>query len=299
MKSGKNYPNKVALVQSKKVFAKDARIEYLKIKNSQLLTSTDEEEIFDFIKNHASKNGIYHFVLHIDSEILSNLILYMAEKKRMSNKTRTLLEKCKLIATCSNAGYDRVLNEEKGTGIMFALSPLSEVLESISDGRPSSSTETTKEVMLVVSDTVSEYFRQIYGHFNAVNTTLVKLKASQLTKDVINDFVSNEGYIMVLALDTEAEYDVVGQKVDDSNFKEQIHIIECTQPQSEGIRKMQLKASDIQTSSSGVCINASGLKYPSLNSLIPYGKTAALLTQLWSSWGQLENANIFIRSESY
>ena len=61
-----NYKNKVAVVQSEVIFEDDTRKEFLKIKKSQLLTSNDEEEIFDFIKDHACKNSIYKFVLHID-----------------------------------------------------------------------------------------------------------------------------------------------------------------------------------------------------------------------------------------
>jgi len=294
----KNYQNKVAFVQSEDVFDKNARMEYLKIKKSQLLTSTDEEEIFDFIKNHASKNGIYHFVLHNDSETLRKLILHMYEKKRSSKKTRSLLEKCKLVATNSNTDSVRFFNEETNVRIMFAVSPLSEVLASCSDGSASSSTEpNNKEVMVVVSDTVSSYYTQIYNHFDSEETTLVKYKASQVTIELLNEFDSNGGNEIVLALDTEAEYDAFGQKIDDSDYKHKIHIIECTQLQSVGMRKMQLKVSDIQISSSGVCINAPGNAYPGLNSVIPYSKTAALLTKLWKSWDQLEDAKILVKSE--
>jgi hypothetical protein len=68
-----NYKNKVAVVQSEIIYEKDTRIEYLKIKNSQLLTSNNEKRIFRFIKKHACENEIYNFVLHIDSGTLSNL----------------------------------------------------------------------------------------------------------------------------------------------------------------------------------------------------------------------------------
>ena len=79
--------------------------------------------------------------------------------------------------------------------------------------------------------------------------------------------------------------------VADSEYTKQVHIIECTQPASEGVRKMQSKVSDIQTSSSGVCIN--GTEYPGLNTLIAYEKCAAVLTQLWHCWPKLKEARIF------
>ena len=79
--------------------------------------------------------------------------------------------------------------------------------------------------------------------------------------------------------------------VADSEYTKQVHIIECTQPASEGVRKIQSKVSDIQTSSSGVCIN--GTEYPGLNTLIAYEKCAAILTQLWNSLNKLKKANVF------
>ena len=293
MKSICKYKNKVAFIQSEIVFEDDTRIEYLKIKKSQFLTSKDEEEIFNFIKKHACKNKIYNFVLHIDSETLRKLILHMAEKKIISTKTRFLLKKCKFIATYSNAEFVRVLNKEKEAGIMFALSPLSEVLPSIPNGSASSSTEpNNKEVMVVCSDSVSPYYNQLFIYFVSEGTTLVKYKVSELTVDLINNFDSNEGYMIVAALDTEAEYNAFGQTVKDSTFKKQVHFIECTQPQSVGVAKIQAKASDIQNSSSGVCIN--GIEFVGLNTLIAYEKCAAVLCQVWHCWAKLKKANIFL-----
>lgn len=295
----RNYKNKVGFIQSEQIFESDTRKTYLKIKMNQLLTSNDETDIFDFIKEHASQNNIFNFVLHIDSETLRKLIFLMAEKKRKSKKTRNLLAKCTFVATYSNADSVRELNNEKDTGISFALSPLNEVLSSVPNGTVIKTEEqedeqSKKEVMVVISDTDSPYYKQIDEHFvSEEGSTLVKYKVSELTVDLINDFVNNEGYTMVLALDTEEEFNEVGQKVSDSMFKKQVHIIECTQPQSEGVRKMQAKVSDIQTSSSGVCINGTGTEYSGLNTLIAYEKCAAILTQLWSSFKKLKKANVF------
>ena len=287
------YKNKVAFIQSEIVFEDNTRIEFLKIKKSQFITSKDEEEIFDFIIKHACKNKIYNFVLHIDSETSRKLILHMAEKKIISAKNRSLLKKCKFIATFSNADFIRALNKEKEAGIMFALSPLSEVLLSCPNGSASSSTEpNNKEVMLVLSDSVSPYYAQINDNFVSEGTTLVKYKVSELTVDLINDFDSNGGYLIVLSLDTEAEYNAVGQKFKDSTFKKQVQYIECTQPQSDGVKYIQAKASDTQSCSSGVCINASG--YDLLNITLAYEKCAAVLTQVWHCWAKLKNAGVFL-----
>ena len=286
-----NYKNKVAVIQSEEIFEDDTRLQFLKIKRSQLFTSTDDEKIYNFIKKHACKNKIYNFVLHIDSETLRKLMLYMTEKKIISNKTRTLLKKCTFISTYSNADFVRALNREKEAGIMFALSSLGEVLPSIPNGSASSSTEPNKEIMVVVSDSVSPYYTQIYEYFVSEGTTLVKYKVSELTLDLFNDFANGGGYIIVLALDTEEEFNNVGGMVADSEYTKQVHIIECTQPASEGVRKIQSKVSDIQTSSSGVCIN--GTEYPGLNTLIAYEKCAAILTQVWHCWAKLKEARIF------
>ena len=301
-----NYKNKVAVVQSERIYEKDTRIEYLKIKNSQLLTSNNEKRIFRFIKKHACENEIYNFVLHIDSGTLSNLILLMDEKKIKSKKTRNLLAKCIFVATYSNADDIRVLNKEKDTGIHFALSPLSELLTTVPNGSPVKSEDNgeqeggdqeeeqkqeEKEVMVVVSDNVTPYYTQTYDNFVSEGTTLVKYKVSELTVDMFNDFANVGGYVLVMALDTEEEFNNVGGMVADSEYTKQVHIIECTQPASEGVRKMQSKVSDIQTSSSGVCIN--GTEYPGLNTLIAYEKCAAVLTQLWHCWPKLKEARIF------
>lgn len=283
----RNYKNKVAFVQSEVIFEDDTRKEFLKIKSSQLLTSKDEEEIFDFIKHHAYKNSIYKFVLHIDSGTLTNLIELMAEEKERSKKTRKLIKKCKFVATYSNASSVRTLNTEKETEIRFALSPISEVLKSIPDG---SINVTTKEIMLVVSDTVSPYYEEIYNFFT-VNKSFQKVKITDLTKEMINDLVNDGGYLLIAALDTEEEFNKFGAIVKSSTFKKQVHIIECTQPLSQGVKDLQATVSDIQTSSSGVCVN--GIEYVGLNTLLAYEKCAAALTVVWKCWEKLDEARVF------
>ena len=284
-----NYKNKVAVVQSEVIFEDDTRKEFLKIKKSQLLYSKDEEKIFDWIKRRAYKNSIYNFVLHIDSGTLTNLIDLMAEKKERSKETRKLIKKCKFVATYSNASSVRRLNAEKGTEIRFALSPISEVLSSIPDGSLSA---TTKEIMLVVSDTVNPYYEEIYDFFTE-NTSFQKVKIGTFTKEMVNELVTDGGYLLIAALDTEEEFNKFGAVVKSSNFKKQVHIIECTQPLSQGVKDLQATVSDIQTSSSGVCVN--GTEYAGLNTLLAYEKCAAALTVLWKCWEKMDEARVFVK----
>lgn len=285
----KNYKNKVAVIQSEVVFEDDTRIDFLKIKRSQLLTSDDHEEIFDFIKDHACKNCIYNFVLHIDSGTLTNLINLMAEEKERSKKTRKLIKKCKFVATYSNADYVRTLNAEKETEIRFALSPISEVLTSIPDG---STNATKQEILLVVSDTVNPYYEQIYNFFTP-NASFKKTYLKDLTKDNVDDLVADGGYLLIAALDTEADFNKFGEIVDSSNFDKQLHIIECTHPESTGVELLRKKTSDIVTSSSGVSVN--GVEYVGLNTLLAYEKCAAALTVVWKCWKKLDEARVFLK----
>lgn len=282
----RNYKNKVCFVQSEEIFQDDTRRSYLKINRSQLLTSNDAEEIFDFIKDHVSKNDVFRFLLHIDSGTLSNLLDYMEEKKQSSSKTRKWLKKCAFVCTYSNASYVRnkvmSLNVKN---VYFGLAPITTVLKTIPDGSSSvitgSTTNKPKEIMVVVSDTVSPFFQEVYSYFNDVNTTLAKAKVAELTLQKLNEFADQGGYLIVLSLDTEAEFNTVGSLIKNSNFKKQVHIIECTQILSQGIQDIRDGVSDVATSSSGVAIQA---LLDGLNTTIPYESCAASLTLTWKTW---------------
>ena len=213
----------------------------------------------------------------------------MAEEKGRLKETRKLIKKCKFVATYSNASSVRRLNAEKGTEIRFALSPISEVLSSIPDGSLSA---TTKEIMLVVSDTVNPYYEEIYDFFTE-NTSFQKVKIGTFTKEMVNELVTDGGYLLIAALDTEEEFNKFGAIVKSSNFKKQVHIIECTQPLSQGVKDLQATVSDIQTSSSGVCVN--GTEYAGLNTLLAYEKCAAALTVLWKCWEKMDEARVFVK----
>lgn len=299
-KSKVSYKNKVAFVQSETIFEDDTRKKYLKIKTSQFLSlnptypiGINKVKVFNFITKHASENKIYNFVLHVDSGTLSSLIDYMAERKKNSRSVRNLLKKCTLVATYSNADYVRQQNLDKDTGIYFSLSPLSVLLNSVPDGSPITTPDQPKEIMVVVSDTVgSPYYQQITDRFNKTDTTVDFKKMKDLNTAKLNEFASNNnGHLVIAALDTIEEFNTFGSTVAGSNFSKQVMFIELTQPTSEGLSDLQRQQGrDIQTVSSGVCINATG--YEELNIFIPYEKCAAALTVTWHCWEKFKEANV-------
>lgn len=296
--------NKVCFIQSEEIFQEDTRKKYLKIKNSQLLTSNDGEEIYSYIRKNVRTNKIYNFTLHIDSATLSDLLDYMEDKKQSSKITRAWLKKCAFVCTYSNAGYIRqkVLSLNVNN-VFFGLSPIRSVLETIPRGSSNVTLDPSgnlvvdasgnpirkpKEIMVVVSDTQGPYFNEVYTFFNDVNTTLQKTKVlvnpnvqdSGLTLQKLNDFADNDGYLIILSLDTEAEFNAVGSLIKTSRYSKPIHIIECTQIASQGLTDMRSKC-EIVTSASGVSIQA---KLDDLNRTIPYESCAASLTLTWKTW---------------
>lgn len=283
------YKNKVCFIQSDEVFQDDTRIKYLKIKRSQLLTSNDEEEIYFFIKKNVCTNKIFNFLLHINSATLSNLLDYMEEKKQSSKIARAWLKKCAFVCTFSNSSYIRekvlLLN---ANNVFFALSPISTVLSTIPNGNNGLVTDLSgsvidkpKEIMVVVSNTESPYFTEVYNYFNDVNTTVVKTKVLNLTLQNLNTFDENGGYLIVLSLDTEEEFNKVGDLIKKSNFNKQVNIIECTQVLSQGVADIREKVSSVISSASGVSIQA---MLDDLNRTIPYESCAASLTLTWATW---------------
>lgn len=286
----RNYKNKVCFIQSEVVFEDDTRREFLKINKSQFLTSTDEEEVFDFIKKHACENHVYNFVLHISSKVLSDLLDYMEDRKESSRKTRRWLKKCTFIATYSNADYVREKVKSLNANVYFALSPISSVLKNIPDGSTSITSNQGKEILVVVSNTAnSPYFDQIFNYFSDVNTTLVKYKLANLTLENLNAFAAGGGYLIVMALDTEAEYNTFGTLIKNSNYNKLMNIIECTEVLSQGLQDIQAKLSDVQTSSSGVSIQ--GLR-AEFNPFIPYENCAASVTLTWKCWDLFKEGTI-------
>lgn len=298
-KSKVSYKNKVAFVQSETIFEDDTRIKYLKIKKSQFLTldptnpdGDNEVQVFNFIKKHAKKNDIYKFVLHVDSGTLSKLIDYMDERKQSSRNDRKLLKKCTLVATYSNADYVRQKNIDKATQIYFSLSPLSILLSSIPNGSLKTSSDQPKEILVVVSDdTVNPYFQQIIDSFGFLeNQTVDLLRIKDLTTQKLNTFSSGDGYLIITALSSEEEFNTFSSTVSGSDFKKGVTFIELSQPTKEGLDALQASVADINTVSSGVCVNATG--YSDLNNFLPYEKCAAALTVTWESWEKFKETNV-------
>lgn len=286
---GKDYKNKVCLIQSEEIFQDDTRKQYLKIKKSQLLTSNDAEEIFDFIEYHACVNNIFKFTLHIDSDTLSHLIDLMEEMKQDSRKTRKWLKRSTFICTLSNSMYVRQkIASLNLTNVHFALSTIKTVLKNTPDGTirtitnpDGSTTSKPNEIMVVVSDRIGQFFEDVFNHYNDKDTTLVKTKVAGLTLEFLNEFAQNGGHHVLLALDGESEYNAVGNLIKQSNFKKTVQIIECTQILSQGVADIQSSVADVITCASGVSIQA---KLDGLSKVMPYESCGASLTLTWQAW---------------
>ena len=74
---------KVALIQNKVYFTPDLKDKYLG--NIPLLTSSNIEEIYNFIKMNMKINHIYKYVLHVNSRVLGEFIDYIYDKKHHFN----------------------------------------------------------------------------------------------------------------------------------------------------------------------------------------------------------------------
>ena len=248
-----------------------------------ILSSNDAEEIYKFIKQNAKEYNIYRYVLHINSAIMTDFINYIYEKKITSSCARSLLSKCIFVGTSSNADSVRELNILKNTKIYFCLSRVSTVLSNI-DGIP------PNKIMLVVSDSVTPYFTQVYD----VDIS-PKCRVSSLTFEMINTFVSLGGYKIVVSLATVEEYDKVVSEIYNSNFEGELNIIELDFP--DALIPISNKVI-ITTNSSGVgvCSNI-GSDY-NLNKYLLYDNTALALAQNWKNWKNFVKSNVVSVGES-
>jgi hypothetical protein len=181
---------KVALIQSELTFTPELKKKYLD--NIPLLTSTNVENIYKFIKNNANNKNIYKYVLYLNSNVTSELIDYLYIKKKKSSKAKKMLSKCILVATLSNADVVRQKNIEKKTNIYFSLSPISIVLSAFNAIPPN-------RLMLVVSDAINPYYERIYN-----KDITPKYKISQLTVEKINQFALM-GSNITMALNTPSQ----------------------------------------------------------------------------------------------
>jgi hypothetical protein len=306
------YKNRVCFIQSEVVFEYDKNedgvstvIDYLKIKKSQFLESKDECKIFDFIYNHAKNNNIRRFVCHIGSDVLENLIDKMVKEKSNSSRVRSLLKKCTFIATYSNANATREKNKATGSMFLFSLSDLQTILNSLPNDKSSvvipgttgSDARQTKpkEILVCVSDSAystrltpaNSFFEQVNNnYFDNEKTIIQKVKASGLTKEILNTFVDQGGYNVTVALDTLAEYEKFTETMLASTFKKQIVFIENTQPLATR------ELSTTQVVSSGLCINAPRSAYPYLSPVLSYEICAAILTVCWRSWCRFKKSGV-------
>lgn len=292
------YKNNVCFIQSEQVFEYERDEEglstvrdYLKIKKSQFLESKDVAKIYKFIYNHAKKNNVRKFVCHVDSAVLEQLMDKMVEEKKNSSSVRSLLNKCTFVATYSNASATRDKNKATGSIFYFSLSDLSTILSNVPKGKGGAE----KEVLLCISDSVSTspYFKQVDDSFlDSEATTVKKVKVGELTKEILDEF-ANTGYIVVASLDAPEEYEAFTSKMLESSFRKQLLFIENTRPDiTAPLESAESAFSNIQISSSGVCINAPPFVYPGLNSRLAYEICAAALTVCWKSWSKFKESGV-------
>lgn len=274
---------KVALIQSELTFTPELKKKYLD--NIPLLTSTNVENIYKFIKNNANNKNIYKYVLYLNSNVTSELIDYLYIKKKKSSKAKKMLSKCILVATLSNADVVRQKNIEKKTNIYFSLSPISIVLSAFNAIPPN-------RLMLVVSDAINPYYEQIYN----IDIT-PKYKISQLTVEKINQFALM-GSNITMALNTPEEYEKITQLILQSNFTRQLSVIEIKYVNI--LSPLFNKLSSITTSSSGVALCGNVNTYNDLNKYLLYPNDALMLIYLYKEWEKFIKRNIIsIQSPNY
>jgi len=263
--------NKVAIIQSREFFTAEQKNKYLN--DIPSIISTNPVEIYKFIKSNANKKCIYKYILHINSGVLSALIDYIYEKKNKSVNAKSLLSKCILVATISNADSVRDKNTKLETNIYFCVSKISKVLKGF-DGIP------PNRAMFIVSDYNSPYYEQIYK-----TNVVPKYRVSEITLDAINQF-SKLGSSITLSLDSRDEYIKVLNLIQQSNFTRQVSVIEIDN--IELFTHLFSKISSITVSSSGVGIVANSNKYPDLDQETLYFNITPLtlisLSKKWESF---------------
>ena len=253
---------KVALIQSEFFFTNELKKKYLG--NIPSLTSTDVVEIYRFIRKNAEKNCIFKYILHIDSGVLDKFIDYIYEKKNskckcISKNANKLLSKCILIATYSNADSVREKNIQKNTNIYFSLTPLSSIIKNLFNYAPN-------KCMLVVSDTDTPYFNQIYK-----TNVIPKYRISELNINIMNDF-SKTGIIMIFAGESRQDYERIAYLISQSNFNQQFICIEINIKYEDALVPIVNKVPTIamRVRSSGVSMCGSINKYKGLNTIVLY-----------------------------
>lgn len=240
--------------------------------------SNDANKIFEWIMHNAKKKKIYKYALSINSALTKDLINIIAEQKIISRKARVLLKKCTFVNGYSNADSVRELNISKKTEIYFYLSRLSTVLTNIQGLPPNKN-------MLIVSDSVTPYFAQVYD----VDIS-PKYKVKDLTWEMINEFVDAGGYKIVTSLATESEYEKVVSEVNKSKFQGEMCAIELDFPDKYVFEK----ENDVITTtiSSGVSICGDIDNSPGLNEYLKYSNATLTVMYNCKSWRKLIKSNV-------
>jgi hypothetical protein len=278
---------KVALIQSNKFFTRELKDKYLG--NIPLCTTVNPNKIFNFIKQNANEKGIFKYILHVNSDVLDKFIDYIYIQKR-SKTIKALLSKCTLVATYSNADSVREKNIQKNTNIYFSLTPLSSVLEKLANY------DKPNKGMLVVSDTNTPYFNQIY----ALNTP-TKYRISELNIDIMNEF-SKTGLVLIFAGDSRKDFSTIANLISKSNFNQIFTIIEIPKMYLNELEPIINKVPPIpiRIRYSGVGICGDINKYKDLNDIELYDNNAAVLINTYKLWEIYINNNLIsIKNPNY
>ena len=266
------YLKGVALVQSYKAFDPEQRKKYLKLKRSQVYTSSNSKNILDFIIKKA-KSGDMNIVLHVDSAILLQLINDMDLKRKKSSSFRILIKKCKFLATYSNADYIREVTQLQTNWLRmkYMISPLSEILSTIPKNK----------IFAIISPKVNPFYDQLREHLSKNNIPEL------YTVDNISGFLSNnvnEKYnTLFVALETKEEYDALfsNYAIDGVSFTGSSVILEYLEPDLTKLKKTNF--SHISVIKSGTALSASVSNYMDLNPS-QYEHTVVMCVRSAGSW---------------
>jgi hypothetical protein len=235
------------------------------------------------------KNGIYKYVLHINSKTLDEFIDYISIKKSKSCKICNLLNKCTFVATLSNANVVRKNNILKKTNIYFSLSAISEVIKVFNNAKPG-------KYMLIVSDKDTPYYNQIY------DTNIIpkyRISDPNLTVSTINNYNVNGSWI-IGSLNTIEEYTKFTDLIFKSDYIKGVMVIEISNIGIDIISKLKNKVSGIELSSSGVSLSGDIFYYKELNSKILYENCATILVNTYKLWNEyIKNRIISIEPSNH
>jgi hypothetical protein len=144
--------------------------------------------------------------------------------------------------------------------------------------------------MLIVSDSVTPYFAQVFDV-----DIVPKYRVNELTFDHINTFFGNGGYKIVTSLATESEYEKVVSEVNKSNFQGEICSIELDYPDKYAFESENIITTTI---SSGVSTCGDIEKSPGLNKYLKYSNATLTVMYNCKFWQSLIKSNVLSIGES-